>query len=376
MSVVEQRHGKKNILAEHDDDVVIVSALRTPITKGKKGGLSQCAPEEMLGWTLKGVLAQSKIDPKLIEDVAVGTVLAPGGGSTQARMGALWAGIPNTAGCNSLNRQCSSGLAAVNQIANQIALGQIDIGIGSGVESMTLNYGAGIMPSKMSDAVMENEEAADCLMPMGITSENVAKKYNINRQKQDTFAADSFAKAAAAQKAGKFKSEIVTVKYVDDDGNERTVDLDDGIREGVTVESLSKLKPAFAKDGFTHAGNASQVSDGAASVLLARRSAAKKHGLPIIGKFVTCAVDDIDIFEINEAFASQALFSVEHLGLDKNKVNPVGGAIAMGHPLGATGARQIATGLAEAKRQGGKKLIVTSMCVGTGMGCASLIVSA
>ena len=252
---------------------------------------------------------------------------------------------------------------------------------------MTINYGAGVMPSKMSDAVMENEEAADCLMPMGITSENVAKKYNIDRKRQDTFAAESFAKAAAAQKDGKFK----------------TVASDDGIREGVTVESLSKLKPAFAKDGFTHAGNASQVSDGAASVLLARRSAAKKHGLPILGKFVTCSVvgvppnimgvgpayaiprlfeltglskDDIDIFEINEAFASQALFSVEHLGLDKKKVNPVGGAIAMGHPLGATGARQIATGLAEAKRQGGKKLIVTSMCVGTGMGCAALIVSA
>ncbi|PWZ02230.1 thiolase [Testicularia cyperi] len=403
MSAIQQRHGKSNILAEHDDDVVIVSALRTPITKAKKGGLSQCAPEEMLGVTIRGVIEQSKIDPKLIEDVAVGTVLAPGGGSTQARMGALWAGVPNTSGCNSLNRQCSSGLAAVNQIANQIALGQIDIGIGSGVESMTLNYGAGVMPAKMSDAVMENEEAADCLMPMGITSENVAKKYNINRQKQDAFAADSFAKAAAAHKAGKFKSEIVTVKYNDDDGNERTVDADDGIREGVTAESLSKLKPAFAKDGFTHAGNASQVSDGAASVLLARRSAAKKHGLPIIGKFVQCAVvgvppnimgvgpayaiprvleltglkkEDVDIFEINEAFASQALFSVEHLGLDKKKVNPVGGAIAMGHPLGATGARQIATGLAEAKRQGGKKIIVTSMCVGTGMGCASVIVSA
>ncbi len=139
------------------------------------------------------------------------------------------------------------GLAAVNQIANQIALGQIDIGIGAGVESMTLNYGAGVMPAKMSDAVMENEEAADCLMPMGITSENVAKKYNIDRTKQDTFAADSFAKAAAAQKAGKFKSEIVTVKYTDDDGNERTIDSDDGIREGVTVESLSKLKPALPR---------------------------------------------------------------------------------------------------------------------------------
>lgn len=393
----------RQLTLEYLLSVVIVSALRSPITRAKKGGLAQCAPEEVLGNVIKAVLAESKIDAKLIEDVAVGTVLAPGGGSTQARMGALWAGIPNTAGCNSLNRQCSSGLAAVNQIANEIALGQISVGIGAGVESMTLNYGAGVMPAKMSDVVMDNEEAADCMLPMGITSENVAKKYDVNRKKQDTFAADSFSKAAAAQKAGKFKSEIVTIKYTDDDGNERTVDADDGIREGVTVESLSKLKPAFAKDGFTHAGNASQVSDGAAAVILARRDVAKKNNLPIIGKFVQCAVvgvppnimgvgpayaipkvleisglkkEDVDIYEINEAFASQALFSIEHLGLDTKKVNPVGGAIAMGHPLGATGARQIATALAEAKRQGGKKIIVTSMCVGTGMGCASVIVSA
>lgn len=182
-------------------------------------------------------------------------------------------------------------------------------------------------------------------------------------------------------------SEIVAVKYTDDDGNERTVDQDDGIREGVTAESLGKLKPAFDKNGSTHAGNASQVSDGAAAVLLTRRSVAKKLGLPILGKYVTGAVvgvppkimgvgpayaiprvleltglskDDIDIYEINEAFASQAVFSAEKLGLDFNKVNPVGGAIALGHPLGCTGSRQIATGLAEAKREK-KQLLVTSM---------------
>lgn len=159
----------------------------------------------MLGHVLKGVIAQSKIDPKLVEDVAVGNVLPPGGGATVARMATLWAGIPNTAAVNTLNRQCSSGLATVNQIANQIALGQIDVGIGAGVESMTQNYGAGVMPEKFSDEVMANEEAADCLMPMGITSENVAKEYNISRQKQDEFAAKSFGKAAKAQKDGKFK---------------------------------------------------------------------------------------------------------------------------------------------------------------------------
>jgi len=280
-------------------------------------------------------------------------------------------------------------------------MGQIDIGIGAGVESMTQNYGAGVMPEKFSDAVMENEEAADCLMPMGITSENVAKQFGIDRKKQDDFAAKSYQKAFKAQQEGKFKSEIVSVKFNDEDGNERVVDKDDGIRDGVTAESLSKLKPAFAKDGCTHAGNASQVSDGAAAVILARRSVAKKLGLPIIGKWITGAVvgvppnvmgigpafaipkvlelaglskEDVDIFEINEAFASQAVYSVEKLGLDYAKVNPNGGAIAMGHPLGATGSRQIATILAEAKREK-KQILVTSMCVGSGMGMASIVVS-
>lgn len=317
----------------------------------------------------------------------MGNVLPPGGGATVARMAALWSGIPNTAGLNTLNRQCSSGLAAVNQIASEIALGQIDIGIGAGVESMTQNYGAGVMPEKMSDAVSEVGEAADCLLPMGITSENVAKKYNVDRKKQDAFAAESFARASKAQKSGWFKEEIVPITYEDDDGNKRTVDADDGIREGVTAESLAKLKPAFDKDGYTTAGNASQVSDGAAAVLLARRSVAKKLGLPIIGKYVTFGVvgvppnimgvgpayaiprvlelagiskDDVDVWEINEAFASQAVFSIEHLGLDQKKININGGAIAMGHPLGATGARQISTSLNIAKRTGGK-IICTSM---------------
>ena len=381
--------------------VVIVSALRTPITKAKKGGLAEACPEDLLAAVFKGVIAESKIDPKLIEDVAVGNVLPPGGGATVARMAALYSGIPNTAAVNTLNRQCSSGLATVNQIAMEISSGQIDIGIGAGVESMTQNYGAGVMPERFSDAVMENEEAADCLAPMGITSENVAEEFGVTRAKQDAFAAQSYQRAFKAQSEGKFKSEIVTVKYNDTDGNERTVDKDDGIRDGVTAESLAKLKPAFKKDGTTHAGNASQVSDGAAAVLLARRSVAKKLGLPIKGKFVTAAVvgvppkvmgigpayaipkvldiaglstNDVDVWEINEAFASQALYSVEKLGLDQAKVNPSGGAIAIGHPLGATGSRQIATILPELKRQG-KQIGATSMCVGSGMGMASIVVS-
>lgn len=381
--------------------MVIVAAKRSAITKAKKGGLSQCCPEEILGNVLKGVLAESKIDPKLIQDVAVGNVLPPGGGATTARMAALWAGIPNTAAVNTVNRQCSSGLATVNQIASEIALGQIDIGIGAGVESMTLGYGAGAMPSQLSEKVQENDEASDCLLPMGITSENVAKEFGVDRKKQDAFAAESFARAVKAQKSGWFKNEIVPIKYEDEDGNERNVEADDGIREGVTAESLGKLKPAFDKDGFTTAGNASQVSDGAAAVLLARRSVAKKLGLPIIGKFITTAFvgvapnimgvgpayaiprvlelaglnkNDVDVFEINEAFASQAVYSIEKLGLDTSKVNVNGGAIALGHPLGATGSRVVATGLNIAKRTNGK-IVCVSMCVGTGMGAASLIVN-
>lgn len=204
-------------------------------------------------------------------------------------MAQLSAGIPNTASIQTVNRQCSSGLTAVNIIANGIKTGQIDIGIGAGVESMTFGYGAGTLPDGYSEFVLQNKEAEDCLLPMGITSENVAKDFGVTRAAQDEFAASSFQKAAKAQKEGKFKGEIlpIKVKVQDAEGKEREVlvEHDDGVREGVTKESLSKLKPAFAKDGSTHAGNASQVSDGAAAVLLTRRSVAKKLGLPIVGKY-------------------------------------------------------------------------------------------
>ncbi|KAG8920359.1 3-ketoacyl-CoA thiolase with broad chain length specificity [Tulasnella sp. 417] len=398
--------GKASLLQKRDDDVVIVSALRTAITKGRKGGFKDTQPEEMLAAALKAVYTSVKLDPKLIEDIAVGNVLPPGGGASAARMAALYAGIPNSTAINTLNRQCSSGLAACNQIANQIRAGEIDIGIGAGVESMTAGYGAGAMPEKFSDAVLSNQEAADCLIPMGITSENVAEQFNISRQTQDIFAAKSFEKAAAAQKAGKFKREIVPVKvkWVDPKSEEEkdvVVDSDDGIRGGVTAESLSKLKPAFKKGGSTHAGNASQVSDGAAAVLLTRRSVAKKMGLPILGKFVAAVavgvppkimgvgpvyaipkalakagitLDDVDFYEINEAFASQAVYSIQTLKIPFEKVNLYGGGISIGHPLGATGARQIATGLTIAKDTGAK-VFVTSMCVGSGMGMASVIVN-
>ncbi|GJN87723.1 hypothetical protein Rhopal_000678-T1 [Rhodotorula paludigena] len=392
--------GKQALLAKNPDDVVVVAAVRTPITRAKKGGLKDACPEDMLKAVFEGVVERSGIRKDLVEEIQVGNVLPAGGGATVARMAQLAAGFPTTSSVATLNRQCSSGLIAVNHIALQIAAGQIDVGIGAGVESMTQGYGAGAMPEKMSESVMENEQAADCLLPMGITSENVATEYKVTREAQDAFAAASFQRAAAAQKAGKFKAEIVPVKtkWVDpksDEEKEITVTEDDGIRDGVTKESLSKLKPVFSKTGSTHAGNASQVSDGAAAVLLTRRSKAQELGLPILGKYCHTSVtgvepklmgigpafaipkvlektglskDDVDLFELNEAFASQAVMSIEHLGLDYKKVNPNGGAIALG------GARQIATALSEAKRSGAK-IICTSMCIGSGMGAASIFIN-
>ncbi|KAK0203214.1 Thiolase, N-terminal domain-containing protein [Desarmillaria ectypa] len=392
-------------LQKNADDVVIVSALRSAITKSRKGGFKDTRPEEILSSVLKAVYTRVNLDPKLIEDIAVGNVLPPSGGASAARMAALHAGIPNTTSINTVNRQCSSGLSAVNQIANEIKTGQIDIGIGAGVESMTFGYGPSAV-TEYSEAVLSTQEAADCTIPMGITSENVASDFGITREVQDAFAAESFRRAAAASKAGKFKAEIVPikVKIVDpktEKEHEIVVDADDGIRDGVTAESLAKLKPAFTKNGTTHAGNASQVSDGAAAVLLTRRSVAQRLGLPIIGKFVAAVAtgvpprimgvgpayaipkvlektgltkEDIDFFEINEAFASQAVYSVQTLGIPFEKVNKHGGAIAIGHPLGCTGARQVATGLNIAK-QYNDKIFITSMCIGSGMGMAGVFVN-
>ncbi|KAL4066103.1 Thiolase, N-terminal domain-containing protein [Scleroderma yunnanense] len=397
---------RARILVKDDNDVVIVAAVRSALTKSRKGGFKDTRPEEILSGVLRAAYTRARLNPALIEEIAVGNVLPPGGGATSARMAALHSGIPHTTPVNTVNRQCSSGLAAVNQIANQIIVGQIAIGIGAGVESMTFGWGGGSLPDGWSEAVLTNQEAEDCLIPMGTTSENVASDFGISRERQDEFAAASFQKAAAAQKAGKFKDEIVTlkVKVIDPKTGkemEIVVDSDDGVRDGVTPASLSKLKPSFKKDGSTHAGNASQVSDGAAAVILARRSVAKHLGLPILGKYVAaCAVgvpprimgvgpayaipkilektglttDDVDFYEINEAFASQAIYSVEKIGISFDKVNVNGGAIAIGHPLGCTGARQVATGLSIAKQRNGR-VFVTSMCIGSGMGMAAVFVS-
>ncbi|ODQ77215.1 hypothetical protein BABINDRAFT_163719 [Babjeviella inositovora NRRL Y-12698] len=403
--------GVSAIKQKNADDVVIVAAYRTALTKGGKGLFKDTASEDLLIGLVKGLLAKTpNFDPKLIEDVAIGNVLNGGAGAFEHRAAMLAAGIPYSAAFLAINRQCSSGLIAVNDIANKILTGQIDVGLAGGVESMSKNYGPKNAP-QFSDLLLRDKEAVKCGIPMGITNENVAEKYTIDRATQDAFAAASYNKAERAVSQGLFKDEIIPLQVtieVDNDSEDDeaddtikktvTVDTDEGPRAGVTAASLGKIKAAFKKDGTTHAGNASQISDGAGAVLLMRRSVAIKHGLPIVGKYVaTSAVgvppeimgvgpayaiphvlaqagistSDVAVYEINEAFAAQALFCIEHLGLDKSKVNPRGGAIALGHPLGATGARQIATILRELKTG---EIGVTSMCIGTGMGAAAVFV--
>jgi len=398
--------GSMSAAAKSDDDVVICCALRTAIAKAGKGSFKDTPPEDMLAPLFKAVVERTKIDPKKIGDVQIGNVLQGGGGAMQARIGQFLGGLPYDVPVAAVNRQCSSGLQAVANIAGNIKSGVIDVGLAGGVESMSIyTMAESLDPSKLSSTVGTNDLAMACMVPMGITSENVAEKWNIGRDRQDSMAADSHAKALAAQKAGLFNDEIVPVKakVKDAEGkeSEKIVKEDDGPRAGTTVEGLSKLKPAFKLDGSTTAGNASQVSDGAAMVLLARRSSAVKLGLPILGRMRSYAVvgvdpslmgigpafaipaalekaklqiGDIDVFEINEAFASQATMSVDHLKIPMEKVNPKGGAIALGHPLGCTGSRQIATLLPELKRNG-KKLGVVSMCIGSGMGAAGVIES-
>lgn len=396
---------KPSLFSKLPSDVVVISALRTAHTKGGKGLFKDTPAADLLAGILSATLSRSHVPPSLVEDISVGSVLAPGGGATEFRAASLVAGFPASTAVKALNRQCSSGLQACVDVANAIKAGMIDAGIGAGVESMSLQYGPQSV-TEFSELLEGHAEARNCKVPMGVLSEQMAKDRNVSRAEQDRFAAGSYQKALAAQKNGWFDAEIVplTVSFEDPKTGETrrvTVSKDDGVREGITPESLAKIKPAFAKDGSIHAGNASQISDGASAVLLMRRDVATAHGLPILGKYVAAAVvgvppllmgigpwkaipealekagiteAEVDVWEINEAFASQALWCVKELGLDERRVNPKGGAIALGHPLGSTGARQVGTLLAELKRTGGR-VGVTSMCVGTGMGMAAVWVA-
>ena len=385
------------------DDIVICCAVRSALTKAKRGGFAKTSPEDLLAPLIMATVARTRVNPSDIGDIQIGNVLQTGSGMISARMAGLMAGIPDTVPVMSINRQCSSGLQACANIAAAITAGHINCGIGGGVESMSMfDMMASLDITKVSASVFDNEGARNCLIPMGLTSEHVAEKFNIPRDVQDQMAAESHAKAARAQENGWFESEIVPITVTDPaTGKSVVVKKDEGIRKGTTAESLSSLGPSFKKGGTTTAGNSSQLTDGAAIVLLARRSFAQAKGLPIIGKFVSFAavgcppeimgigpavaipaalakanltIDDIDIFEINEAFASQATYCVNTLKVPKEKLNPKGGAIALGHPLGCTGARQVATLFPELKRTG-KKRGVVSMCIGAGMGCAAVLES-
>ncbi|KAK4270274.1 hypothetical protein QN277_023329 [Acacia crassicarpa] len=387
-----------------EDDVVIVAAYRTAICKAKRGGFKDTPPDDLLASVLKAVIEKTNVNPSEVGDIVVGTVLAPGSErAIECRMAAFYAGFPDTTPLRTVNRQCSSGLQAVADVAAYIKAGFYDVGIGAGLECMSQDTVT--RPGKTNPKLDTFEQARDCLLPMGITSENVAQRFGVTRQEQDQAAVESHKRSAAATASGKFKEEIIPVstKFVDPKtGKEKKiiVSVDDGIRPNTNLTDLGKLKPAFQKDGSTTAGNASQVSDGAAAVLLMKRRMALQKGLPILGvfrSFVAVGVDpavmgvgpafaippavksagldlnDINLFEINEAFASQYVYCCKKLALDPRRVNVNGGAIALGHPLGATGARCVATLLNEMKRRGKDcRFGVISMCIGSGMGAAAV----
>ncbi|KAL0578608.1 hypothetical protein V5O48_003399 [Marasmius crinis-equi] len=379
------------------DDVVVTMAIRSPLCKARRGGFKDARTDELLLEMFKAShsISHSKVDPSTIGDICVGVVLAPDS-VYHARGAALAAGIPETVPVQTINRFCSSGLMAITTISNQIRCGQIEVGLAVGVESMSENPDKG-GPSQ-SELVSCNAAAADCPKPMGWTSENVAADFSVTREEQDEFAALSHQRAEHADKAGYFAKEIVPFTVFQKDaatGEKRqvVVSKDDGIRPGTTKEKLSKIKSAFPQWGnsTTTGGNASQITDGAAAVMLMTRRKAEELGLKILGKHVSTAVvglpprimgigpvyaipavlqnvgitqNDVDLFEVNEAFASQCVYTIKRLELPIEKVNVNGGACALGHPLGCTGARQVATGLNELERRNGK-ILVTSMCIGT-----------
>ena len=387
-------------MTQNPRDPVVVAAVRTPGTKSRKGGLKDTRPDDLLITALQGLLERvPTFDKSTVADVIIGSATPEGEqGMNIARIAALGAGIPETAPAMTINRFCSSGLQSLAQAAAAIQAGWYDVAVTGGVESMTMIGMGGDRPTPNPRLMREQPEI---FVTMGMTSENVAKRFDVSRADQDAFAVTSHQKAAAAIDAGKFADEIVPVKtrvYQDGAWRDVTIDIDDGVRRDTTVEGLARLRPVFAKDGTTTAGNASQTTDGAAATLVMAREEAARQGLtplatlrsyavvgvdpeimgigpakaiPAALKKAGLAISDIDLFEINEAFASQAVYCTRELGLDMDKVNVNGGAIALGHPLGCTGAKLTATLLHEMKRRGDRYGVV-SMCIGGGMGAAAV----
>ena len=381
-------------------DVAILSAVRTPIGRAPRGSFRNTRPDDLGAAVVKESLRRAGVDPAAMEDLVMGCASPESEqGLNVARNIGFLAGLPDETPAMTINRFCSSGLQAVSIVADRIGAGAIDAGIAGGVESMSMIPMGG---NKVSLNPTLVETMPDAYIPMGNTAENVARRFEVSRADQDAFALRSHQRAVAAWAAGKFTDEILPIPTrVFEDGAWRsvTVERDDGPRADTSLEKLSALKPAFDPTGSVTAGNSSPLNDGASAVVL--MAADKAHDLgkvprayfrafavagvppdimgigpvPAIRKLMArtgLAIKDIDIFELNEAFASQALYCIRELGLPEDRVNVNGGAIALGHPLGATGARQIATALHELERRKGRYAVI-SMCVGGGMGAAGLI---
>lgn len=392
-------------------DAYIVAATRTPVGKAPRGVFRNTRPDEMLAHVLKSVVAQAPgIDVARIDDAIIGCAMPEGEqGMNVARIGALLAGLPNTIAAQTINRFCSSGLQAVAMAADQIRLGNADLMLAGGTESMSM---VPMMGNKvaLSPQVFAKDENVAIAYGMGITAEKVAEEWKVSREDQDAFALASHQKAIAAIQAGEFKSEIspyeVISRIPDLAGNgvrvkKSIVEIDEGPRPDSSIEGLTKLKPVFRNaqfGGTVTAGNSSQMSDGAAAVLLASGQAVKDYGLTPLARFVSFSVagvrpevmgigpiaaipkalkqagltkDQLDWIELNEAFAAQALAVIRDSDLDPSKVNPLGGAIALGHPLGATGAIRTAT-IVHGLRRRQQKYGMVTMCIGTGMGAAGI----
>jgi len=395
-------------MARQVQDAYIVAATRTPVGKAPRGMFKHVRPDDMLAFVLKAALAKCPgLEAAAVDDVITGCAMPEAEqGMNVARIGLLLAGFPNGVSGMTINRFCSSGVQAVALAADRIRLGEADVMIAAGTESMSMVPMGGNKPT-FSPAVFEKDENVAIAYGMGITAEKVAAQWQIGREEQDMFAAESHRRAIRATDTGEFKDEVtpypVTERLPDLAAREvrmnaREVFQDEGPRRDTSPETLAKLRPAFAAKGSITAGNSSQMSDGAAAVVLMSEAALARFGLRPMGRFMGYAVagvppdimgigpvkaipkvlaqtglrqDDIDWIELNEAFAAQSLAVMKELGLDHARVNPMGGAIALGHPLGATGAIRVAT-LLHGLRRRQKKYGMVTMCIGTGMGAAGV----
>jgi len=386
----------------------IVAATRTPIGRSHRGFFRNMRPDDLLVKAIQAALAQvPTLDPQAIEDLICGCAIPEGAqGLNVARIGAVLAGLPHSVGGITVNRFCASGLSAIQMAADRIRVGEADVMMAAGTESMSMVPMMGNAPS-LSPSMFDHDENIGIAYGMGLTAEKVANQWKVSRQAQDAFAVESHQRAVAAMKAGHFSDEItpieITERTPDLDTGEvalktRTVSLDEGARPDTSLEGLARLKAVFAARGSVTAGNSSQTSDGAGALLLASEKAIKQFGLTPLARFVSFASkgvpphimgigpieaipaalrsaglkqDDIDWFELNEAFAAQSLAVINTLGLDPSKVNPLGGAIALGHPLGATGAIRAAT-VIHGLRRTQKRYGMVTMCVGMGQGAAGI----